>query len=201
MSDRPALSERGEIMARDIRTEALGPLLLVSLAACSAPAPVETAEASSPPPSAPTESDDVKDQPSDRAEAAQGVRANDENAAFTLTLLAGKASLANGVEVTLKVTNTRESTEKFCDYHTPFEGIRNDIFEVIGPDGNALPYQGMMAKRAPPGPDDYIDVKGGDTASATVDLREVYPLKPGVHRVRYTGFLGSSNVVELDIKP
>lgn len=126
---------------------------------------------------------------------------SDEGKGLLLSLRPGRTSLAEAVEVTLVVENPAPEAGRFCDYHTPFEGIRNDIFEVTGPDGKALAYRGMMAKRAPPGPDDYVAIGAGQRLEATVDLRDAYALTPGLHRVRYAGFLGRTEALDLDVRP
>ncbi|MCB9670766.1 MAG: hypothetical protein H6734_14895 [Alphaproteobacteria bacterium] len=106
-----------------------------------------------------------------------------------------------GTEVTMTVVNTGPDRGTFCTYHTPFEGIRNDIF-VVERDGRELDYRGMMAKRAPPGPEDFRTVAaGGSVGPVTVDLSRGYALGPGTWSVRYRGTgisgLPDSNPVEL----
>jgi hypothetical protein len=107
-----------------------------------------------------------------------------------------------GNAVALTVENTGVDKGMFCTYHTPFEGIRNDIFIVERDGGAELPYRGKMAKRVPPGPQDHRTLKAGAKAGpVTVDLTEAYGLSSGTYSVRYrgTGIAGlpSSNPVRL----
>lgn len=103
---------------------------------------------------------------------------------LVVTLLPGPTPTS----VILQVQNPTSTTKTFCDYHTPFEGLRNDIFEVRGDGGVALDYRGMMAKRAPPGDDDFLDVPaGGVRQSDPLDLSGGYALKAGTWQVRFSG--------------
>ncbi|MEZ4322547.1 MAG: hypothetical protein R3F61_34085 [Myxococcota bacterium] len=109
-----------------------------------------------------------------------------------------------GTEVALTVENAGSARATFCTYHTPFEGIRNDIF-IVERDGVEVDYQGMMAKRTPPGPEDHRTLAPGAVEGpVTVDLSRGYPLSPGTYTVRYRGTLISglpdSNPVELVVR-
>lgn len=53
------------------------------------------------------------------------------------------------VVVAMKVKNLGNATAEFCIYHTPFEGIQNNIFE-ISKNSKIIYYQGKMKKRIPP---------------------------------------------------
>jgi hypothetical protein len=103
---------------------------------------------------------------------------------LVVTLLPGPSPTS----VVLQVENPTTTTKTFCDYHTPFEGLRNDLFEVRGVDGVVVDYRGMMAKRAPPGDDDFLDVPvSGRRTSDPVDLLEGYALTTGTWTVRFSG--------------
>jgi hypothetical protein len=103
---------------------------------------------------------------------------------LVVTLLPGPSATS----VIMRVENPTATTKTFCDYHTPFEGLRNHLFEVRGADGVVVDYRGMMAKRAPPGDDDFLDVPaGGSRQSDPVDLREGYALTTGTWTVRFAG--------------
>ena len=89
--------------------------------------------------------------------------------------------------IRMRVHNQGDAPATFCRYHTPYEGIRNDIF-IVERGKTEIPYQGKMAKRAPPGPQDHTTVKPGrSTAWAEVDLTEGYTLKKGEYTVRFRG--------------
>lgn len=106
--------------------------------------------------------------------------------------------------VTVTVANPTEQARVFCTYHTPFEGIRNDIF-VVTAGGAEVDYRGKLAKRAPPGPEDFIRLAPGESRSAQVDLQEGYPLPVGPVTVAYRGTLISglpdSAPVEVTVTP
>lgn len=111
--------------------------------------------------------------------------------------------LTEGVFVAFTVANPTGERRQFCDYHTPFEGIRNTIFEVAGP-GGALKYQGPVASRIPPREDNFIVLEPGQEARAEVDLRQGYDLSAGRHTIRFSGNNPSlleeaSNRIEVEV--
>jgi hypothetical protein len=109
-----------------------------------------------------------------------------------------------GVQVTMTVENPTDGERVFCDYHTPFEGIANNIFVLKNAAGEELDYQGIMKKRAPPGPENHVVLAPGASRSATVDLTSAYTLKKGTHSLRYRGTdisgLSDSNTVTFEVK-
>ena len=106
-----------------------------------------------------------------------------------VTLLpAGSFTAGSPVELRMRVKNSTGKPQKFCTYHTLFEGLRNDLFEVKRVDGSALEYRGMMAKRAPPDADDFITLAPGEArVSDAVDVSEGYAFTPGTFSVVFTG--------------
>ncbi|MFE8601846.1 hypothetical protein [Archangium violaceum] len=58
--------------------------------------------------------------------------------------------------------------------------LSNNLFQVEV-DGQRIAYQGMMAKRAPPGR--FIELKPGATYRTVVELSSEYPVPPGEHRL------------------
>ncbi|HEY1097430.1 MAG TPA: hypothetical protein VGF99_00825 [Myxococcota bacterium] len=86
-----------------------------------------------------------------------------------------------------QVTNTTSTAQRFCTYHTLFEGLRNDIL-AVSVEGRAVDYRGIMAKRAPPTAKDFIVVAPGETkTSDPVDVSAGYPLPAGEVTVTFTG--------------
>jgi heat shock protein HslJ len=87
----------------------------------------------------------------------------------------------------------RNSTDRplyVLTWYTPLEGIAGDIFQIAR-DGQALPYQGMLAKRGDPDRAAYIPIGPGETASAEVDLSMGYDLStPGAYQAQLTTGLG-----------
>ncbi len=104
--------------------------------------------------------------------------------ALTVTL---SPTDTNPTSVVMTVSNPTSATLEFCRYHTPFEGIANNIFVVRSVDGEDIAYRGKMKKRAPPGRSDYVKVRPGKTTSAEVDLAEGWTLVPGEYDVSYRG--------------
>lgn len=92
---------------------------------------------------------------------------------------------AGAASVTFTLTNRGDRPVSVLKWHTPLEGIRNDIFRIVK-DGEPVPYVGPMVKRAQPTAEDYVTLAPGETASATVDLGAVYAFpEPGRYEVRY----------------
>jgi hypothetical protein len=102
-----------------------------------------------------------------------------------ITRLSGPPTFRAGEA--MRFTLTVEGPGKFCDYHTPFEGVRNAFMEIHRADGSEVPYAGMMAKRAAPGPENFITLKAGEKRSAEFDLAGGYKLEPGEYRLRFAG--------------
>lgn len=109
--------------------------------------------------------------------------------ALEVTLLPADALTAGQpIALRMQVKNPTPKPQKFCTYHTLFEGLRNDLFEVKRADGSALEYRGMMAKRAPPDADDFITLAPGEArTSDAVDVSEGYAFTPGTFTVVFTG--------------
>jgi peptidyl-Lys metalloendopeptidase len=69
-------------------------------------------------------------------------------------------------------------------WYTPLEGIAGEIFQVTR-NGEALLYQGVLAKRGDPSREEYVAIEPGEIASAGVDLRMGYDLSmPGSYQVQ-----------------
>jgi hypothetical protein len=89
--------------------------------------------------------------------------------------------------VTLKFTLQNRSTETlyFLKWYTPLEGILGKIFRVKR-DGQLVPYEGILAMRAAPSPEDYIHLEPGESVSAEVDLANAYDFsQPGRYTVEF----------------
>ncbi|MDF1662163.1 MAG: hypothetical protein P1V97_10345, partial [Planctomycetota bacterium] len=103
----------------------------------------------------------------------------------------------------LLVENSSQNSAQFCTYHTPFEGIRNNIFEVRDAQGNEQQYQGKMAKRIPPGKNDFVVLKAGASKSVDFNLEDAYQFPPGDYTIQFQGsdisMLPSSNSVSLKL--
>lgn len=83
--------------------------------------------------------------------------------------------------VELKISNALTRTLEL-DGPSVAEGgeLENNLFRVEV-DGQPIRYQGMMAKRAPPGR--FVQLKPGAVYSTVVELSPEYPVPPGKHRL------------------
>lgn len=93
------------------------------------------------------------------------------------------------VLMTFTIYNKSDSALRFCKWHTPFEPFMSKYLEVTMESGEALAYQGPLAKRVvPPPPDSYIEVKARDSITVTVDLKNAYSFSlPGKYFITYSG--------------
>jgi len=91
--------------------------------------------------------------------------------------LAVAESIPSGQPVTvhLVLRNPSASALEVLQYHTPFEGILGEIFE-LRLQGQSLAYQGRMVKRGPPGDEDWLPLDAGVTLSAEVDISNAWEL-------------------------
>jgi hypothetical protein len=95
--------------------------------------------------------------------------------------------MSSGESTQLRFTLVDESDTRLylLRWYTPLEGMAGEIFAVTL-DGERLPYQGVLASRMPPTPDDYVALDAGASVSVVVDLAEGYDLsKPGEYSVRF----------------
>lgn len=115
-------------------------------------------------------------------------------------------SANNPIEITFAISNNSATDEKICDYHTPFEGIRNNILKVTSEEGKLIDYEGIMAKRRPPTEEDYFVVKSKETKTVQFTVDKEYPMtKAGTYSIQFIGSesinkLPNSNILEIVIK-
>ncbi len=126
------------------------------------------------------------------------------------TSVATPASAKDGIHVTVTVRNDSASPQRFCVYftpfgQTPFEAIKNDLFEIVDAKKFGVEYRGVLARRAPPGPKDYITLASHAAKSATIDIKSAYPMSPGAYKIRQRGndinLLPSSELVSFTVVP
>lgn len=93
------------------------------------------------------------------------------------------------IELSFTVTNSGDSIQRFCKWHTPFEPFISKYLEITDHNGKEVSYIGAMAKRVmPPPASAYTTVPPGETVTTTVDLSKGYALKePGTYHVVYIG--------------
>lgn len=91
------------------------------------------------------------------------------------------------VEVVFRLSNPTSMPLYVLDWHTPLEGLLNDIFQVKR-DGTELSYSGPMMKRGDPGADEYVTVQPGASVEGRVDVALAYDFtKPGRYRIAFRG--------------
>lgn len=77
------------------------------------------------------------------------------------------------VNLTFTLTNNTDTSLYILKWYTPLEGIAGEIFRVER-DGQAVPYQGILATRIAPSPEAYILLEPGASTSAEVNLATAY---------------------------
>ncbi|MBN8471872.1 protease [Corallococcus exiguus] len=96
-----------------------------------------------------------------------------------------KAKVGESIEVLFKLTNRSESPVWVLKWQTPLEGILGTVFQVTR-DGEEMPYQGPMVKRAAPGADSYAAIAPGATVENTVEVTQAWDFKkPGTYRITF----------------
>jgi len=85
-----------------------------------------------------------------------------------------------------ELTNNGGKDIYVLKWHTPFEGIRNDIFRVTR-NGKEMDYQGIMAERAnPKSMKSYMLLKAKGSKTASINLVKYYDFsKPGLYTISY----------------
>lgn len=96
-----------------------------------------------------------------------------------------RLSAGEPVEVEFTLINHTETGLHVLTWYTPLEGIAGEIFRVER-DGQPIPYEGLLASRGVPTPEDYVFLEPGGSASATVDLATVYDFsQPGEYTIAF----------------
>lgn len=108
------------------------------------------------------------------------------------------------IYLNMVVLNRGKKKFTFLPWKTPIENsFTGSCMDVVHNDEN-VPYKGILVKRMPPTPEDYITLGTGDTSKGKVNLLEGYDLnKRGVYHIRFNGSndkLPSSNMIEIKVK-
>jgi len=90
----------------------------------------------------------------------------------------------NSVEVAFTLTNHSETGLYVLTWYTPLEGgLFGEIFQIEW-NGQPVPYKGPLVMRGDPIPENYVFLAAGASASATVDLADVYDFsEPGEYTI------------------
>ncbi|HZI15247.1 MAG TPA: protease [Myxococcus sp.] len=93
------------------------------------------------------------------------------------------------VTVSFALINPTQRALYVLDWHTPLEGLLNDILQVTRLEGGEeLSYSGPMFKRGDPAADDYVPVAPGSMVSASIEASLAYDFsKPGRYRIAFRG--------------
>lgn len=98
-----------------------------------------------------------------------------------------RSSLAarESVSVTVTLTNVAKDTVRLLKWHTPTDGLKEDLFAVTV-DGAKAEYNGRHYKWATPVTTDFLRLAAGESVSYTVDLGTIYDFsKTGSYSIRY----------------
>ncbi|MDO6433099.1 M35 family metallopeptidase [Flavitalea sp. BT771] len=84
-----------------------------------------------------------------------------------------------------ELTNHSKEPVHILKWNTPLEGMKTDCLAVQH-NGKRIAYDGKLIKRGKPGPEDFISLDPGESASAKIDVGESYDIsKPGRVKVAY----------------
>ena len=100
------------------------------------------------------------------------------------------------VPVNVSIRNDGRTSVKILRWLTPFDGVKDDLFEVTV-NGKTAEYIGADYKRPAPTEKDYITLEPGKSFEATIDLAGYYDLaETGFYQVNYR-----AEAVEGDTNP
>lgn len=103
------------------------------------------------------------------------------------TQLSQVDTFSDDQRITVRLTFKNNSHEDlyFLAYETPLRGIERDIF-VVELDGERMPYTGILAFRAAPTKEDWIQLAPGTEISEVIDISAAYDTRrSGTYEVRY----------------
>jgi hypothetical protein len=84
-----------------------------------------------------------------------------------------------------ELTNHSKEPVHILKWNTPLEGMKTDCLAVRY-NGKKIVYDGKLIKRGRPGPEDFLSLDPGESASAKIDVGEAYDIsKPGRVKVAY----------------
>jgi peptidyl-Lys metalloendopeptidase len=89
------------------------------------------------------------------------------------------------IPVTISFTNTTKRDVQILRWKTPFDGIKEELFQV-NLDGQEVEYIGPDYKRPVPVATDYITLKAGETIEKTIDISGFYDFsETGSYQISY----------------
>lgn len=106
-------------------------------------------------------------------------------AVITLTPAKDAFAAEDAVLVNVSITNPNKGAIRLLRWFTPFDGVKEDLFEVTV-NGKLVEYTGADYKRPAPADKDYIVLKGGETLETVIDLAGYYDFsESGYYRITY----------------
>src|ERR1044072_7485403 len=95
--------------------------------------------------------------------------------AALLTKLSAANTFSGDQRITVRLSFTNTSSEDIylLAYETPLRGIERDVF-VVELDGERMPYTGIVAFRAAPTKEDWIQLAPGAEVSRVIDISSAY---------------------------
>ena len=97
-----------------------------------------------------------------------------ERVGLTSSLTVGKwqHELKDQIALTFELTNLGADSVSVLRWQLPADELEANLL-LVERDGVPVPYEGMLAKRSAPTPEDYVEILPGETF--TVDVRPVAP--------------------------
>ncbi len=113
-------------------------------------------------------------------------------AVFAVGMLGSSAVYSAGLEIALSpsadnagngtieyhLINQSGATIHVLRWQTPVDGLTNDLFSVRQ-NGEEVAYTGPLYKRVAPRPEDFVELKPGESLDAKVDLSAWYDMRSG----------------------
>jgi len=110
---------------------------------------------------------------------------NSTNITVSLKLNSRQYKAKDKQILTFALSNNSNQSVSLLKWHTPLEGILNDMFWVKREE-EATDYLGKMVKRAAPKPEDYLTLEPKESVSTDFDISEVYDIsKSGNYTVEF----------------
>ena len=101
------------------------------------------------------------------------------------------------VTTSFKLTNLSQEPMRVLKWFTPLEGMWSDCLLVIR-DGERVPYDGPLAKRGTPTPDDFVTLPPGQSVQTELAVHEAYQVStPGTYSVSADTEIQAVPVAEL----
>ena len=91
----------------------------------------------------------------------------------------------SAIACSFEYTNVANEDYYLLKHNTPLEGLRSP-FITVSQDGVRLQYQGMYVRRAPPTKQAFVLLKAGKSATATVQLNDIFTFSTdGLYNIQY----------------